>query len=105
MALGAHARVDQDLRHRVLRRGRLLQLPGAGQVGDEVLRVVVADVLKGIGDGLDEIGLLDGGHGTIILGSVPHDCRWTATTVRGYRMISVRWDLYWLFKQVGIKAL
>jgi hypothetical protein len=25
--------------------------------------VVVADVLEGVGDGLDEVGLLDGGHG------------------------------------------
>src|SRR5690606_29995198 len=43
--LGAHARVDQDLRHRVLGRRRLLPLPGGGQRADVVDRVVVADVL------------------------------------------------------------
>src|SRR5690606_21843933 len=34
VALGAHARVDQDLRHRVLGRGRFLALVGGGEVAD-----------------------------------------------------------------------
>ncbi len=63
MAFSAHARVDQNLRHGVFGRGGLFQLIGACEVGDEVLRVVVADVLQGVGYGLDEVGLLDGGHG------------------------------------------
>src|SRR5690606_24736090 len=53
VAFGAHARVDQDLRHRVLGRGRFLALPGGGEVADVVDRVVVADVLQRVGDGLD----------------------------------------------------
>ena len=63
VALGGHARVDEDLRHRVLRRGRLLLLVRLPQVVDVVLRMVVADELEGVGDGLDEIFLADGGHG------------------------------------------
>src|SRR5690606_18692537 len=63
MALGAHARVDQDLRHRVLRRGRFLALVRGGEVPDVVDGVVVRDVLQGVGDALDEVFLLDGGHG------------------------------------------
>ena len=59
MALGAHARVDQDLRHRVARGGRLLFLVGARQALDEVDRVVVGDVLQRVGDALDEVVLLD----------------------------------------------
>jgi hypothetical protein len=63
--LGAHARVDEDLGHGVFGGGRLLELVGAGEVGDEVLGVVVGDVLEGVGYGLDEVGLLDGGHGQL----------------------------------------
>src|SRR3546814_6984636 len=70
MAFGAHARVDQDLRDRVLRSRAFLALVGGRQVPDVVDRMVVADVLQGVGDGLDEIFLLDGnrgcaGHGRI----------------------------------------
>jgi hypothetical protein len=75
VAFGAHARVDQNLRQSILRRRRLLQLIGARKVGDEILRVVVADVLQRVGDRLDEIGLFDGGHDTIILGFTKYRCR------------------------------
>ena len=62
MALGAHARVDEDLRDRVLRRGRGLALVRLVEVLQVVGRVVVRDELERVGDGLDEIFLLDDGH-------------------------------------------
>src|SRR5690606_35567359 len=54
----AHPRIDQDLRHRVLGGGRFLALPGGGEAADVIDRVVVADVLEGVGDGLDQVVLL-----------------------------------------------
>ena len=62
VAFGAHAGVDEDLGHGVFGRRGLFELIGSGEVGDEVLRMVVGDVLEGVGDGLDEVGLFDGGH-------------------------------------------
>src|SRR5690606_3995375 len=62
-AFRAHARVGQDLRDRVLGRWRLFALVGAGQVGDVVGGVVVADVLQGSGDAFNEIVVADGRHG------------------------------------------
>src|SRR5688572_23953035 len=62
MALGAHARVGEDLRDRVLRRGRLLALIGAAQRADVVRRVVVGDELQRVGDALHEVGPLDRRH-------------------------------------------
>src|SRR3546814_11275042 len=67
VALGAHPRVDQDLRDRVLRSRAFLALVSRREVPDVVHRVVVADVLQRVGDALDEIFLLDrnrtaGGH-------------------------------------------
>ena len=62
MAFGAHARVDQDLRHRVARRGRLLLLVGARHAANEIRRMVVGNVLQSVGDALDKIVLLDDGH-------------------------------------------
>ena len=61
MALGAHARVDEDLGDGVARGGRLLDFVGAGEVGDVVDGVVEADVLEGVGDGADDVVLVDGG--------------------------------------------
>src|SRR5690606_8715678 len=64
LAGGAHLAVGQDLGDRILGRGALLALIGAGQVGDVVGGVVVADVLERGGDGFDQVGLADrGGHG------------------------------------------
>src|SRR5699024_6352516 len=63
VAFGAHARIDQDLRHRVLRRRRLLALVRGGEVPDVIHRVVIADVLQRVGDGLDEVLLPDHGGG------------------------------------------
>jgi hypothetical protein len=59
LAGGAHLAVGEDLRDRVLGRRALLALVGAGQVGDVVGGVVVADVLQRGGDGFDQVGLLD----------------------------------------------
>src|SRR3546814_19748070 len=59
VALGAHPRVDQDLRDRVLRSRAFLALVSRRAVRDVVHRVVVADVLQRVGDALDEIFLLD----------------------------------------------
>ena len=62
MSLGAHAAVDQQLGDGVLGRGRLLALVGLGQTGDEVFRVVVADVLQRTGDAGNKIFLSNDGH-------------------------------------------
>ena len=62
VALGAHAGVDEDLRDGVLGGVRLLDLVGAGEVGDVVLGVVEADVLEGGANALDEVGLGDLDH-------------------------------------------
>ncbi len=64
VALGAHARVDEDLGHGIFGGVALFELVGAGEVGDVVLGVVVADVLEGVGYGLDEVALLDDCHGS-----------------------------------------
>ena len=62
MALGRHPRVHQDLRHRILRRWRGFALPGFVPRPDVVGRVVIRDVLQGVGDALDEVILLDRFH-------------------------------------------
>jgi hypothetical protein len=62
MPLGAHARVDQQLRDSVARGGRLLFLIGATQSLNEIDRVIVRDKLQGVGYALDEIVLPDDGH-------------------------------------------
>ncbi len=51
VALGAHAAVDEDLRHGVFSGVGLLALVGLGEAGDVVDGVVVADVLQRAGDG------------------------------------------------------
>jgi hypothetical protein len=63
MALGAHARVDEDLRDGVLGGVRLLDLVGAREVGDVVNRVVEADVLQRVGYAADYVVLANDGHG------------------------------------------
>ena len=62
MALGAHARIGEDLRDRVLGRGRLLGRIRFGQRLDVVDGVIVGDVLQRVGDARDEIFLPDGSH-------------------------------------------
>jgi hypothetical protein len=65
VALGAHLRIGEDLGDRVLGGRPLLELVGAGEVGDVVGGVVVRDVLQRRGDAVDEIGVADrGGHGS-----------------------------------------
>ena len=63
LALGAHARVGQDLRDRVARGRRLLALVGAAEVLDVIDRVVVRDELQRVGDALHEIRFTNGSHG------------------------------------------
>ena len=63
MAFGAHARIGEDLRDRVLRRRRLLGRVGVAERLDVVERMVVGDVLQRVGDALDEVLLLDRRHG------------------------------------------
>ena len=62
---GAHLRVRENLRDRVLRRGAALAFVSAREVRDVVGRVVVADVLQGGSDAVDEVGVADGGHRTL----------------------------------------
>jgi hypothetical protein len=63
VAFSAKARIGEDLRDGVLRRGRLLSLVRAAERADVVGRVVVGDELQRVGDALDEIRLLDGSDG------------------------------------------
>jgi hypothetical protein len=66
VAIGAHLAVGQDLRNRVFGRRALLALVGAGQMRDEISRVVVADVLQRGGNGFDQVVLFDQcGHGSV----------------------------------------
>jgi hypothetical protein len=67
VALEAQARVDEDLRYRVLRGVALLEVVGAGQVRDVVDRMVEADVLERVGYALNEIVLLNDGHNLLSL--------------------------------------
>ena len=62
VTLGTHARVGEDLRDRVLGGGALLLLVCVTQCTDVVEWVEVRDVLEGVGDGLDQVRLLDRGH-------------------------------------------
>ncbi|MNS71487.1 hypothetical protein D3C72_1048590 [compost metagenome] len=66
LAFGAHARIGQDLRHRVARGGAFLALVGARQVADVIDGMVVADELNAIGYRLDEVFFFnDDGHGDL----------------------------------------
>ena len=63
MTLGAHARVQQDLGHGVFGGRRFFTLVGVGQCLYVVPRVVIGDELQAVGDALDQVVLLDDGHG------------------------------------------
>ena len=63
MSRSAHLAIGEDLRHGVFGGCALFALISAGQVSDVVSRVVIADVLQGSGNGLDQVALGDGGHG------------------------------------------
>ena len=62
MTFGRHARVGQDLRNGVPGRRRFLAFVSFAERLDEIERVVVADVLKSIGDALDQVFLFNGSH-------------------------------------------
>src|SRR5581483_12042173 len=59
---GAHAAVGENLSDRILRGRTLLELVGPPERGDVVERMVVADVLQGVGYALDEIFLFNDRH-------------------------------------------
>jgi hypothetical protein len=59
VAFGGHFAVGQNLGNGVFSGWALLALVGAGEVGDVICGVVVADVLQGCSDGFDQVGLLD----------------------------------------------
>jgi hypothetical protein len=72
VALGAQARVDQDLGHGVPGGGGLLPLVGGLHGADEIQGVIDGDELEGVGDGLDEVFLANGGHdGLLTAGEKP----------------------------------
>src|SRR3990167_559631 len=62
VAGGAHARVDQDLRHGVLGCWRFFAQVGLMHGLDKIHGVVIGDELQGVGDALDQVVLLDHGH-------------------------------------------
>ncbi len=64
MTFSAHARVREDLGDSILCRRTLLALVRLGEGVDVVQGVVVRDVLQGVSDRLDKVGLRDGRHGS-----------------------------------------
>jgi hypothetical protein len=62
VAFRSHPRVGQNLCDGVLGSGGFLAVVGFTERLDVIERVVVADVLEGIGNGLDQVFLFDGGH-------------------------------------------
>ena len=56
-AFGAHARVGENLRDRVLRRWALFAFVRTREMTDVIRRMVIADVLQRAGDAFDEVGL------------------------------------------------
>src|SRR6185436_104853 len=67
VAFGAHARVGEDLRDRVLGGRRLLALIGAAEGAYVVGGVVIGDELQRVGNALDQIGALDRAHAWFLL--------------------------------------
>src|SRR5262249_21377193 len=63
MSFGAHPRIHQDLFDRILCRRALFRLVGFTHRFYEIRRVIVRDVLQGVCDAVDDVGLLDRGHG------------------------------------------
>ena len=59
---GAHAAVRQDLRDCILCRGAFLGLVGIAQGADVIHRVVVRNILEGVGDALDKVVFADDSH-------------------------------------------
>ena len=59
---GTHARIDENLRHRVFGGGVLFHLPGFVHRLHKIERMVVRDELQRIGDAVDHILLLNDCH-------------------------------------------
>ena len=62
MAFRRHARIDENLRHRILCGGRLFPFVGLVQRPDVIDRMVVGNKLERVGDALDEVFLPDRGQ-------------------------------------------
>nr|GFD43120.1 hypothetical protein [Tanacetum cinerariifolium] len=63
VASGTHARVDQDLGHGVARGRRFFAQVGLMHGLNEIDGVVIGDELQGVGNALNQVILLDHGHG------------------------------------------
>ena len=59
----AHARIDQDLRDGIARRRVFLALVGLVHGANEIERMVIGNVLQGVGDAVDQVVLFNDGHG------------------------------------------
>ena len=67
MALGAHARIDQNLGHGILRRLGLFPLVGFMNRVDEILGVVIGNELQRVRYAFNQVVLADyGGHRRLI---------------------------------------
>ena len=89
---GAHLAVGEDLGDRVLGRWALFALVGAGQVGNVVGGVVVADVLQRTSDGFDQVFLANGcrGHGGKFVGMKSTAFDYPSVGLRGSVRV-IRW--------------
>jgi len=65
---GAHARVDQDLRHGVACSRRLFPKVGFMHRLNEIDGMVIGNELQSVGDALNQVVLLDHGHAARPLG-------------------------------------
>jgi hypothetical protein len=70
MAFGGHAGVSQDLGDGILGGGAFFTVIGFTEGLDVVERMVVADVLESISDGLNQVFLFDGGHAQLPINDV-----------------------------------
>ena len=68
VASGAHLAVGQDLGDGIFGCCALFALVRASQMGDVIGWVVIADVLQGGGNGFNQVGLANGGHGEHVFG-------------------------------------
>src|SRR3984885_5247542 len=62
VTLRAHARIGENLRDGIAGRGTLFHLVRATHGANEIRRVVVGDVLQGVGDAGNDIGFADQAH-------------------------------------------
>ena len=70
MTFRTHAAIGQDLGNCIFCRTSLLELIGLSHSGNEVLRVVVGNELKGIRNALNEVVLFDICHGFLLISTL-----------------------------------